>query len=66
MWSGTLYLISGINSDLVEENVGVETIRMLEQINKLMENKLSQAELPVAVINHPRPLPKITKQLKTK
>ena len=41
MWSGTLYLISGINSDLVEENVGVETIRMLEQINKLRENKLS-------------------------
>ena len=41
MWSGTLYLISGINSDLVKENVSVETIRMLEQINKLRENKLS-------------------------
>ena len=57
MWSGTLYLISGINSDLVEENVSVETIRMLEQIHKLRQNKLSWAELPVAVINHPRCTP---------
>ena len=47
-WSGTLYLISGINSDLVEENVSVVTIRMLEQIHKLRQNKLSCAELPVA------------------
>ena len=33
--------ISGTYSDLYEENVSEETIRMLEQINKLRENKLS-------------------------
>ena len=33
--------ITGTYSDLFKENVSVETIRTLEQINKLRENKLS-------------------------